>query len=66
MLSFSSLVCAQVLVRIRPLVALESEGRETSAVLSVNSATRELEINGADPRHQLRCKYDYVVSGVTR
>ena len=49
----------KVLVRIRPLMAHEHE-RETSAIVSAVGGT-ELALNGAEPRHQVRCRFDSVL-----
>ena len=51
----------RVLVRIRPLVALETESETRSVESVVEAREREVVLHGAEARHQLVCTFDTVL-----
>ena len=54
----------KVLVRIRPLLAFEADGRGQSSIVTA-VGPKELSVGGDEPRHKVRCRFDAVLGQET-
>ncbi|EGB10256.1 hypothetical protein AURANDRAFT_23121, partial [Aureococcus anophagefferens] len=51
----------KVMIRVRPLVALETDGAHRSSDTVVETTPTEVVLHGAEARHQLACAFDTVL-----